>query len=160
MAQSFLTEQCVQCLDARGMSLSQLAQKLEIQETFLSDVVYGRRPASEAMVIILAEEFGQDRNVWLFNTIALGQFDEIAARWPRELENHLKTRPMRALAVNGAQRPATRPVATSAARPTGTPATAKAATAKQASIPTRPARIRPSRAKTPQAATATAAAAS
>jgi hypothetical protein len=162
MSQEFLMVQCRELMGTKGIELPSMAERTEIAEKRLGQILVGAVDATEQESAALAGALGQNLPRWQFQVFTLPSLNQIRAGTPPEVWRQFITLEHSLLvaagtrqaipAVNGAAQPNARPVATTTARPTGTPATAKAATA-------RPPRHRPSRAKTPQA-TATAAAAS
>jgi len=160
MAQEFLMVQCRELMGSKNIALGSMAERTEIAEKRLGQILVGAVDATIQESAALAGALGQNIPRWQFQVFAVPIWNRLRAEAPPEVwAQHIRMESALLAAagtrqaspsVNGAAQPNARPVATTAARPTGTPATAKATTA-------RPPRNRPSRAKTPQVA-ATAAA--
>ena len=90
MSNAFLVHACAEQLTRQGLSLAQLAQLLEIEEGYLRRILRGEIAARPSLVPVLAQALGQDPKVWLFETEALPQIQEIQALFPRQWRTFLE----------------------------------------------------------------------
>ena len=90
MEHDFIPNQVNRLMTERGISLSALAQQLEIAEPYLRQVLSGARPCPTDLTVQLAVSFGQDTQAWLFQTVHLPVIEEIQARCPKAWRAYLE----------------------------------------------------------------------